>query len=260
MVRAYWKRVHQRAVKEARIALWLESRERVVIIFVLSVVVIALLWLLAGQQAAIDETIVKIAGTSALLLFFPIVYCWKFICAPAKMEKESNDRVLVLTNRLVEQDTMIKITTDKKVVVGFLGVLYGRGRDIFAEHIVSDNFADWRNRAERWQHLTLSFIASRVSQIAAVKFKNAVYNANDKFSYAVSVEHNSILCEMRPRLEALDSILEEYKDYWSPMFPEQAAHIDQQLEAIERKLLNPDGNKALDQKDGSKPAPADLIP
>lgn len=97
MVINYWRRVHRRALSDARHALLLESKERVVIAIILAVIGLALIWLFGAHEAALHELIVRLALTSAILLAFPFVYIWKFITAPAALDHESTTKLASAT-------------------------------------------------------------------------------------------------------------------------------------------------------------------
>lgn len=82
----YWKRVHQRAMRDARDALWIETKDRLVVAVILAGLSVALVWILGGAEAALAELVAKIAYTAAILLLFPAIYVWKFVVAPAGMD------------------------------------------------------------------------------------------------------------------------------------------------------------------------------
>ena len=89
----YWRAVHRGAFKDARTALWIETRERVGLALLLAIVALAIMWVLGGREIAGHELIVQIAVTTAVIAAFPFVYCWKFVTAPAKMRAEADNRI-----------------------------------------------------------------------------------------------------------------------------------------------------------------------
>jgi hypothetical protein len=93
MQRQYWRIAHSRAVRDARNALWIETRERFIIALLLAIIALALIWLLGGREIAGHELIVQIALTVAVIVAFPFVYCWKLVTSPAKMQAEADNRI-----------------------------------------------------------------------------------------------------------------------------------------------------------------------
>jgi hypothetical protein len=93
MQRQYWGSAHRRAIKDARNALWIETNERFLIALLVSIIALALIWLFGGREIADHELIVQIALTAAVIIAFPLVYCWKFATAPAKMQAEADARI-----------------------------------------------------------------------------------------------------------------------------------------------------------------------
>lgn len=93
MQRQYWRTAHRRAVKDARNALCIETRERFVIALLLAVIALTLIWLFGGREIAGHELIVQIALTSAVIVAFPFVYCWKLVTSPAKRQAEADARI-----------------------------------------------------------------------------------------------------------------------------------------------------------------------
>lgn len=87
----YWRRVHGRAVHDARGTLGIESRERAVLVIITAAVSVVVIWTLGGSDAALGEILAKTGATAAILLAFPFVYVWKFLTAPAKLQREAEE-------------------------------------------------------------------------------------------------------------------------------------------------------------------------
>jgi hypothetical protein len=100
MAGSYWNRIHRRAVLDARHALGLESAEQTLIRIVVSVVGLAMVWLIAGKGAAEHETAVTITAGLVIASVFPLVYLWKLAGAPAKLDAE-----LTLAHQEATKDT-----------------------------------------------------------------------------------------------------------------------------------------------------------
>jgi hypothetical protein len=97
MVADYWRRVHGRALSDARHALLIESRERVVIAIILAVIALALIWMFGTHESALHELRVRLALTAAIFLAFPFVYVWKFFTAPARIDNEIINQLTTIT-------------------------------------------------------------------------------------------------------------------------------------------------------------------
>ncbi len=93
MGQGYWRKVHLRALKEARHDLWIETGGRAVIAIIIGALAVALIWLIGGQEMAANELVIRGAVTAAILIAFPIVYLWKFAAAPAKMAAEQEAKI-----------------------------------------------------------------------------------------------------------------------------------------------------------------------
>jgi uncharacterized protein (DUF983 family) len=80
--KAYWRRVHARALREALQATGLDSAERAVIRIIATIVGVILLWLAGDIERHLW---LRILGTTAILLIFPVVYLRKLGATPGKM-------------------------------------------------------------------------------------------------------------------------------------------------------------------------------
>lgn len=89
----------------------MESIERAVIVIALSVLSICLIWLSGSREFAIEELVVKSAATAAFVLAFPVVYCWKFFAAPAKLDAELRAALNEATKDAV-QLSILKVSFD----------------------------------------------------------------------------------------------------------------------------------------------------
>ena len=93
--RQYWGNVHKRAVKDARCLLRIETTEGVVIGILLTIMALAIIWLLGDHEIAEHTLIIRMAFTVAVIIALPAVYSWKFVTAPAKMAAEATARLHV---------------------------------------------------------------------------------------------------------------------------------------------------------------------
>jgi hypothetical protein len=97
----YWRHVRARASADTKAALSIGPKERIAIGVVLTITAIALLWMLGSEGASWDEAIGKVGPWIVLILtVYPIVWTWKFLKAPAKMDSELRERIAALEARL----------------------------------------------------------------------------------------------------------------------------------------------------------------
>jgi hypothetical protein len=102
--KSYWRRVRKRATEEARAALSIETRERVVIGAVVTITAIALLFFFGSEGASWDEALAKVGPWVILILgVYPVVWVWKFVRAPAQMADEERRRIDALQKALSER-------------------------------------------------------------------------------------------------------------------------------------------------------------
>jgi len=99
MVRSYWSRVGRLALQESLRALSLDSIERAALRIIAAAIGVVAVWL-STKGGTTGELLLRIAGTVAILALFPLVYLWKLIATPAKMDKEAQDTVANLANTL----------------------------------------------------------------------------------------------------------------------------------------------------------------
>jgi hypothetical protein len=103
MAEKYWKRVRREARQDALRALGLESPERAVIRIVAAVVGIAFVWW-ATKGGSTADLIFRAIGAAAILALFPIIYIWKLVSVPSKMEAESRNTIEELTLKLDDRE------------------------------------------------------------------------------------------------------------------------------------------------------------
>jgi hypothetical protein len=242
MVRSYWKRVHLRAWKEARQALWLESSERAVIIVVLSALVIALIWLIGGKEEAISELIAKGSATAAILLAFPIVYWWKFFRVPPIHEKEAAEVNNVTIGNLT--NTVEKLTEQRmrRYDVLVLSVLLEKGNDLCVKRIKQEDFETWAKDVKNWLNITMAYLATKFSHQDAVAFGTVTFNPKQNFIFKISDQHNSDLNELSARIEVAKKIIARHEDIWSPLTIEERKGIEAFISVIERQAAASNGN------------------
>jgi hypothetical protein len=93
MQREYWCDIHKRAFKGARRALGIETWEHIVIAILLAITARALIWLVGDNEMAGHALIIRLCLMAAVIVIFPLVYCWKFVTAPAKVAAEANETI-----------------------------------------------------------------------------------------------------------------------------------------------------------------------
>jgi hypothetical protein len=103
MHQQYWRKAHGRAFEAATHTLGLESRSRVVIAVLLTVIALAAIWFLGGtpgHEVAMHEIILRVALTGAVILAFPFVYGFHLCRAPPRMAAETDEELERLKGEL----------------------------------------------------------------------------------------------------------------------------------------------------------------
>lgn len=99
--RDYWRKWTFRAWQDTCAMLGLESRGKAVVKIVIAVVGLVVVYKLLGDKpAATEDVVLRTGAFAAILLAFPIVYGWKFIAAPYRLDAEQQDIISDLRTRL----------------------------------------------------------------------------------------------------------------------------------------------------------------
>jgi hypothetical protein len=100
MAPSYSRRVLERAFKETRHVLRIETGGRALITLLLATLSLACIWLVGGKEMATQELVIRAALTIAVLVSFPVVYLVELIATPAKMAAEQEARIASVNQEL----------------------------------------------------------------------------------------------------------------------------------------------------------------
>jgi hypothetical protein len=167
------------------------------------------------------------------ILAFPFVYIWHFVCEPAKMAYEEKLRNSQRTNGLVGRIKNLELRRDtvrgKTNITLRLSFLVQKGREILVDHINEDQFLEWKERHRHWLTQTLIFLRSFLSHPDAARFLVIKTEKTNQYVYRVNDDHNVLLNQLAVQIQKLETRLEDYKEYWTTMRPDQRATLEEEF-------------------------------
>jgi hypothetical protein len=197
--------------------------------------------------AAVPEIIdLLISGTAAAALAALALFVYNLFAVPYRAQAETIatlQQQLATLKAAVAQHS-IQQSTSRIERARVLTVLWERGQELMLERIAIDQLGDWSRRVDKWEVLTLKYIATKYSQQEAVAFRVSAYNAN-KYTYQVNDEHGKKLTGLSIRCRQLKETLGKEPASWSPISREQRDAVCEYLGRIEAKLAASNGDKAL---------------
>ncbi len=107
-MRDYWKRVGYRAYSETTALLGVDSREKIVIKGIFVVAIILALALFGSKDASTDEMIVRFTIIAVFVLLILLVYAWKFVDSPPRIESEAAAEANAKISSLQERITALE--------------------------------------------------------------------------------------------------------------------------------------------------------
>lgn len=228
--------MHKRAIDGARKALLLESWERLVIAWVVTITALVVIWFIGGEPDARGELITKLAAGVAVAAVFPIVYVLKFLRAPAEMEAEAvkplNGRIseLEATNARLQQEGRNR--GELEHTASAISILIERGCELGERRIKIEEFDGWRDEEERWNLQSLIFLRTVISHQEAVRFKFVTVEMRRNYVFKVHEEHNQRITAIDARVSILREINESLRDYWLPMVPQRRHAVEAFLDGL----------------------------
>lgn len=138
-----------------------------------------------------------------------------------------------------------KVDTNTKAIerARVLTMLFESGQDLLTEEITQEQVSDWLRRTEKWEVVTLRYLATAYSQQDATAFKYVHYNPSTGFSRAANDAHKDKFLQNTVRCETLKSILKKEPEAWAPISSQQRKAVVQYLTALETKLFPPNSDK-----------------
>jgi hypothetical protein len=111
LVMGYWGKVGRRAWTDTLRALSLDTTDRVVVRLLQALAVAAVAWFVLGFADA--STAVRLLATPlVVLLILPIVFVWKLIVAPSKLDAELTSQLKVETDEATRQQLIDDIAEE----------------------------------------------------------------------------------------------------------------------------------------------------
>jgi hypothetical protein len=193
MVRAYWRRVHHHAWEEVLHALSLDTLDRAVFRIVGSVIGVALVWLATKNGTKADLEF-RILGTTAILALFPVVYAWKFVVAPAKIDEAAQNTIAELNLRIDDRERRKKIQRQ-------LGMFIESGQDILVQCHRTGHLPPHKE-ADQWETDVHKFLKENLDEVYFSRFRNWSDISKEK-SDSNSEPHAELWQGMRARLARL---------------------------------------------------------
>ena len=147
MFKSYWRRVHQRARRDARHALSLETKQRVVRLFLGTALSVAVIVFLASEAGYTTNLLSRIflafaaLGIAAVLL--AAFYIWNFVHAPVQLDKEARETIGDLTRKLDDREEHQKSRLS-------LWALRKEGVQIRNDGLTTTDTASWADKFETW--------------------------------------------------------------------------------------------------------------
>lgn len=236
----YWLRVAGLAWSKTIQALGLDSRGRVVTAFLTALTAAAVLLFWGSQDAAGDMALERGAIWALAVLVFPFLYVWYFVTTPAKIDDEIKGEIGSLREHVAKAATALVLKAVSRQSVLTLSLLLERGYEISVERISLDQFERWLEKLNKWEVLTLRYIATNFSHQEAVSFKNVLYSVRENFIFKVSEDHNKGLQQLTTRLNTLRGIVARHQKDWSPISPADRDQIEAVLAVFDAQIAASD--------------------
>ena len=125
-----------------------------------------------------------------------------------------------------------------------LTMLFESGQDLLAEEVTQEQVPDWIRRTEKWEVVTLKYLATAYSQQDASAFKYVHYNPSTGFPRAANDAHKEKFLQNTVRCETLKAILQKDSEAWEPVNSQQRKVVVRYLTTLEAKLFPPNEDKA----------------
>ena len=109
MANSYFGRLHTRALQDARHAVGLETSQRVMRLVLMSILVAVGVFAFGSFKGLATDTSSRIVTALFSLLIAPIIllvffYCWNFLCAPARLDSEAQNKMRSLELKIENRE------------------------------------------------------------------------------------------------------------------------------------------------------------
>jgi hypothetical protein len=150
MAESYWRKVHQRALRDARHALGIETRQRVVKPILGTVLLVASTVLIASVSGVTNDLTSKILAalstTAIVLILLLIFYVWNFVQAPARLDCEAVATIDALQLRLEDQKARRNLRRELWLLREEGVQLRNKGQTTRTTTTWKEEFEIWRGR------------------------------------------------------------------------------------------------------------------
>jgi hypothetical protein len=147
MAESYWRKVHKRALRDARRALGIETRQRVVRVILGTVLLIVLTLLIASATGVTSDLASKILAalstTAIVIVLLSVFYVWNFVQTPARLDWEAVSTINSLQLRLDDQEARRKLRKE-------LWLLREEGVQLRNKGKTTRTTATWNQEFENW--------------------------------------------------------------------------------------------------------------
>ena len=199
MAEKYWTQVRRKARQDTLRALGLEFPERAILRIVAAAIGVAAIWYVTKDHTTAD-LIFRVFGTVAILALFPLVYIWKLVSVPSKMDAELRDAIRELNLRLDDREQRAE---KQRALEKFIE----RGQEILvACEFIGRSPPD--EQATAWEKEVQAFLRDRMGPVYFSRFRNWADIPKEE-SGIKSEPHAQLWQGMRARLARLHQYIEK---------------------------------------------------
>jgi hypothetical protein len=119
-VAGYWREMRNRAWRDSVKAFRYDNWTQIMLAFFVAFAIFLGLWNWGSPDGWRDEAIAKSIPLILAVISFPLVFVWKFICAPAELDGEKSSRIRSLESALIPK-LQVSIAPEG----GFGDLMYG---------------------------------------------------------------------------------------------------------------------------------------
>jgi hypothetical protein len=204
MIRSYWSLVRKRAWQETLRALALDSVERAVLRIAGAIVGAIVVWW-ATKGGTSEELFIRALATAAIIALVPLVYCWKLISAPAKIDFELRTEVAEL-GKQIEDKEWKRRTRDE------ISALMVEGKQVWNLCLAHDGKAIAENeQITAWENKVHHYLQSNLEPSFFARYINLAGIPKENSGRQDAVADASWQ-GIRGRLVRLAEFLDEFKD------------------------------------------------
>jgi hypothetical protein len=150
MSQSYWRRVHLRALRDARHALSLETQQRVVRLVLATILLVGFVVLIGSVSGVTNDLPSKILAavstTAVVLILLLVFYVWNFVQTPARLDHEAADTISELRLKVEDQAARRKLRKELWLLREEGVQLRNKGKITRTVVAWKQDFDDWHRR------------------------------------------------------------------------------------------------------------------